>query len=1677
MTAPALPGKLAGRYEIRQILGEGGMGLVYRAYDTVIRREVALKTIRDIPEPAALQLFYKESDVLASMSHPNIVEIFDIGEFEEDGKRKPYFVMPLLPGTTLDNLIRNASHRLTVERTVEIIAQACRGLQAAHERGLVHRDLKPSNIFVMEDDSVKIIDFGVAHITDAASTMGQKGTLLYMSPEQIEMKPLSALSDVFSISVVCYEALTGRQPFRRALTEEIVEAILRLVPPPASDLNAAVNDAISRVVHKGMAKQPWHRFATARDFSDALNRALRNQPIEFFDPVRIRPRLQRAAKALEDGDFQFAGEILGELEAEGHIDSSIALLRQQLDGAARQKTIAKLLEIAKSRFDEEEDPLALQKIQEVLQIDPQNVAALALKSKIESRRGQRQIDNWYKLASQHIENHAYVHAREALANVLQLNPNEARAHQLLAEIDRQEQQYNKLRQEKAQLHQAAMEAWKNGEVSTALTKLALVLDLDRRAPDSSNPERSATYQSFYNKVRSEHDAINNAYAEANKCLGERSFAKALVICQTYLEKYPNNALFQALKFDVEEQQRQELSSFIASVDRQVEGEPDLDKRVNIIKEALTHYPGETHFERALRLVQDKRDLVNSIVARAHLHEEQGLFNEALSDWEVLRTIYPQYPGLKFELERLQRRREQQALSEGKARWVEQIDACMHCSEYARALELLQRARAEFPDDSELLELEKVAQDGLERASEAQRLMTDGQDLCSQNRFQEGIKLLRQAYGLDEHSAVARAVLCNALVEQSRTMLDTNWEGAEALIQQALDLNPGHPLAKSMRTLVLDRKREDFINQCIQHARRLQAAADFQGALNKVEEGLKDYPQNPRLMQIRESLQRDLALAQQRQTRRKDLEEVRRLEKEAEKTRDESATRAFDERVKDLATAYPDDPEFQAIAQEVHSWKTLDSLSSGSPPSSAEAQSARPGATMLFSPGVGRSVSPPPPPEKDYGETGAPAAKAGQAAAPARAPMPTPPAKRPSAFSKLIAFVQTSSRQVWLRGVKLIPRATAVRPPIHPRKMVAIGAVSLVLLVVIGWSIGRIITRPKRQVAIAPLTATVRTSPPGAVIVVNGQESGVSELTLKLAPGTYNVVAQLDGYEPAVGSLEVKAGNPASLDLLLQPMLPALRVSADVGAGKIWFDDNPVAEMDGAQWTLDKISSGEHKLKFADAHGGSSFAFSAEAGALPSVKVPITSNGFHTLVVSSFASRLQVYCSYCPAKLSLDGQGAIDIAAEGVELRNVSAGAHKISITRGKDSHTVEIDVGAAPLLATYVESDQNIGTLLVITGEDKVQVFLNGQAYKQSTKAGQLRIPSLDPKEYVVRVAKAGFQEMPEQRVQVRKGEEARVSFSLKPLLRLASLLIQGGLPGTEVLLDQEPVGSLGADGSLHLPTVSPGEHTVQLRKENFKPKQIQERFTAGSELTLAGSEVSLEPAAGTLQITFSPPDADVTLSRAGETTIKVVSGTPFSVSPGTYTLTARTSDKRVRTSSVEIAAGETKSLNLPLGAGGMSDWEVPDGGWRAEKSWFVRKGGDFVGYRTTPTSGSFVFSALLTHGHRLQWVLNYTDKQNYVLFQIDEDYFYRSEVVNGQVVGSAKVPHKSDKKKFRTIQIVVSPSQITNQIWEENAWLTLDSYSSPGTNLAAGKFGFIIPGSDELALSNFSHYADLSLK
>ena len=852
--------KIAGRYEIRSKLGEGGMGVVFRAYDPApVDREVAVKTLHELSDPLARELFYKECAALKSISHPNICEIFDIGEYDDGGHKRPFFVMPLLPGQTLDALIKNASHRLTVDRVVEIFAQTCRGLQAAHDHGLVHRDLKPSNIFVMSDDSVKIIDFGVAHAVHAHSQMSSydKGTLLYMAPEQVQRKAVSAQSDIYSLGVTLYEALTRRQPFRHPTEDAIIHAITKQIPPPASELNPAVSQIVGRVVHKAMAKQPWNRFDSAREFGETLQKAARNESIALFDPSRTQPRIETATRALEKGDFQFADEIVTELEAEGNIEPQITLLRAQIDQIGRQKTVGQLLESARARFEEQEDPLALQKIQEVLQLDPTNVGALSLKSRIEDRRSERQIEKWTHLAQQHASNRSYGHAREALQNALALRPKDSRATRLLKEIDRDEQEYHRLRKEKAELYQAAVNAWQNGEVSQALSQMRLVLDLDRQAPDASSPETANTYQSFYNKIRSEHDVMNNAYAEARRCLAEKDFTKARQLCVDFLAKYPGQALFQALKYDIEEQQRQRLSSFIADVDRRLESEPDLEAKLSLVREAADEFPEEEHFRRLLRLHQDKRDLVNSIAERSRLHESAGQIAEALNDLETLATIYSAYPGLKFEKDRLKKRLEQQTRDGSRAKWVRQIDSRLQTGDYAGADELLGKAELEFKGDPEFVELRRIAAEGAERSKRADQLATDGLRLYELGQFDEAVDLLRSAIQLDDRGSV-RMTLRDLLVNHAQQLFETDWRAADKLIDQVLELDPSHPLGKSLRARALDKQREQTVALAGSNARRLQADGKIDEALAEVERGLAANPGDSRLSVIADSLKKESA---------------------------------------------------------------------------------------------------------------------------------------------------------------------------------------------------------------------------------------------------------------------------------------------------------------------------------------------------------------------------------------------------------------------------------------------------------------------------------------------------------------------------------------------------------------------------------------------------------------------------------------------------------------------------------------------------------------------------------------------------------------------------------------------------------------------------------------------------
>jgi serine/threonine-protein kinase len=632
----------------------------------------------------------------------------------------------------------------------------------------------------------------MVHLADSRKSItGIKGTLHYMAPEQIEMKDVTPATDIFSLGVVAYEALTSRKPFDRGSEAATVQAIRKEFPPPASDLNPNVSKALAQVVAKALAKGPWNRFESAREFGEHLQRALRREPIELFDVARIQPRIERARRALIESDFEYANEILNELQLEGHVDAEISLLLEQVNEATRGKVIRQLLDSARTRMQEEEYPLAWQKIQEALQKDPGNREAQALQAEIETRRSDQQMDKWRRLVLQHLHNHAFTQAREAIEEIRKIKPDDVEVGDLTAEVLRRETEFRRVCDEKEREFQSAMRSYGSGEISTALSKLKKILELETGTPGFIVPGRDEVYRETYNKIRSERDEVLNAIAEIEKNIASGNIARAAELSSEQSAKYPNDFALQALKLKVEDLQRQGKSAYIAEIGRCVDAEPDLDRGVKCLEEALERYPNEPHFQELAASLRKRRDLVNSIVLKARQYEEQNLVIEALSQWNTLCSVYPQYPGLNFEIERVQRRGEQRRRDESKLSWVDRIDRLLQTGEHDRAHDLSVEALSEFPGDQELQSLKRLALEGRERSAEAMKLMEQAQGLTSNGEFSEAIELLRRAVNLDPNQATVREALANGLVRQAQALLSNDWRAAEPLIQEALRVSPAH----------------------------------------------------------------------------------------------------------------------------------------------------------------------------------------------------------------------------------------------------------------------------------------------------------------------------------------------------------------------------------------------------------------------------------------------------------------------------------------------------------------------------------------------------------------------------------------------------------------------------------------------------------------------------------------------------------------------------------------------------------------------------------------------------------------------------------------------------------------------------------------------------------------------
>jgi len=268
-----------GRYQVSGSIGYGAMGAVYKAFDPLIKRTLAIKTIRlDIPRQSPqyksfIERFYHEARISGTLSHPNIVTLFDIGE--ENGI--PYLAMEFVEGQTIASLVEKGV-RFPPEKVIGLISQIASALDYAHSKGVIHRDIKPSNLILSEGDRVKVTDFGIAKLVDAEMT--QSGTLLgtpsYMSPEQAMGDKLDGRSDIFSLGVCAFEMLSGEQPFPGTNVTSILYKLVHVEPiqPADLELNGLVPQKWHEVFGRVLAKKPDDRYQNATEFVQDLEYCL-----------------------------------------------------------------------------------------------------------------------------------------------------------------------------------------------------------------------------------------------------------------------------------------------------------------------------------------------------------------------------------------------------------------------------------------------------------------------------------------------------------------------------------------------------------------------------------------------------------------------------------------------------------------------------------------------------------------------------------------------------------------------------------------------------------------------------------------------------------------------------------------------------------------------------------------------------------------------------------------------------------------------------------------------------------------------------------------------------------------------------------------------------------------------------------------------------------------------------------------------------------------------------------------------------------------------------------------------------------------------------------------------------------------------------------------------------------
>jgi predicted Ser/Thr protein kinase len=722
--------KKIGKYEITGILGRGGMGVVYRAEDKRIGRQVAIKTLTEnfSGQPEMLERFYREAQA-GILQHPNIVIVYDLGD--EDGV--PFIVMEYVSGEPLDKVI-SAGRQISIIEKLSIIEQVCLALGYAHHRGVVHRDIKPANVIVQQDGQAKIVDFGIARVQGSSSEGGLTrtgnviGTIHYIAPERLKGRPFDGRSDIFATGVMLYLMLTGQLPF----TGEDMTVLQKLVNEPHPPLSTYLTNyppALDAIIDRALAKDPEQRYATAEEFAADLHglgeQLKKGQIAELFSD---------AERLASEQQFGRAREVLLQLV---RIDPQHTgarqlynVVQQNLARLQRAEQIRQLIAEAEEAVHSSRFTEAMGSLDNALQLDPENAELKArLEDVKEKKRRYDEIGSLVSQADSLKERGDYTGALRVVEKALSLDQQDTKIRALYAEISRQA----KLAAQKEQIREMLGKA--KQELSSRRYTGAIEILREVGKLDPSLPEAESLLQTAVSAQEQERrrKLIEQIQAEIENCLAAENYERATELVERAVEQLPTESSLLQLKTRVALQTRAYRTRHL------------IDTTAAKAQEVFLQSPGE-----ALLIVQR---------ALQELPGEERL--------------------LALE-ESLRQRLKAAEIEEVRSRYMREAQAAIDRGQFDKAIETLESYQLEFADAAgvgELLEYAKREVAQQQRRARIATSVTQARELLLQERFDQAIQLLEPAVQETADPTLTR------LLEEARTKREALLRKSEAVLGQ------------------------------------------------------------------------------------------------------------------------------------------------------------------------------------------------------------------------------------------------------------------------------------------------------------------------------------------------------------------------------------------------------------------------------------------------------------------------------------------------------------------------------------------------------------------------------------------------------------------------------------------------------------------------------------------------------------------------------------------------------------------------------------------------------------------------------------------------------------------------------------------------------------------------------